>query len=215
MLDAIPLSLPPAARPKRRGEVAPASTVTLDVPLGPDERALVLVEDEGEYRWIISEEELGPPAAPARPLKRRRGAVAAPPTVVKQARFAISIEAAAAGDATGEARRAETRLDHRQARGQGDRVRFPLRREAYRPAGRQVSSSANVRQGLVAISSADPEGWRLLGDDEPLPAALPADRPARVLLFVHGTFSSTLGSFGALGAIAAGRDFLGACARRL
>ena len=38
---------------------------------------------------------------------------------------------------------------------------------------------------------------------------LPTDRPVRVLLFIHGTFSSTAGGFGALAASEDGRRFLG------
>lgn len=207
LVDSIPLSLPSAARPKRRGEMAPASSVTLDVPLGLDERAVVLMEDEGEYRWIISEEDLGPPSAPARPVKRRRGAVGVPPTAVRQARFSIRIEAAPT--ATLPAKRGAPKRGWITDKLVGKVTAFVFR-FAAKLIGPQVVRyfERNVRQGLVAISAADPDAWCLLGDDQPLPSTLPADRPARVLLFVHGTFSSTLGSFGALGAIAAGRDFL-------
>ena len=37
---------------------------------------------------------------------------------------------------------------------------------------------------------------------------LPTDRPVRLLLFVHGTFSSTVGAFGALGIDQNGQGFL-------
>ena len=50
LVDTVALEIPPAARPKKRGAAAPASAVTLDVPLGPDEQAVILLEDEGEYR---------------------------------------------------------------------------------------------------------------------------------------------------------------------
>ena len=55
---------------------------------------------------------------------------------------------------------------------------------------------AHVRPGLVAITGGDVTSWtrheRLADLD------LPTDRPVRVLLFVHGTFSSTVGAFAPL-----------------
>lgn len=207
LVDAIPLSLPMAARPKRRGEAAPASSLTLDVPLGPDERAVVLLEDEGEYRWIISDQELGPPPAPARQVKRRRGAAAAPPAAAKQARFSIRLEAAPPAKLP--VKRGVPKRGWITDKLVGKATAFVFR-FAVKLIGPQVVKffERSIRQGLVAIDSTDPQQWRLLGDDESLPVTLPADRPPRVLLFVHGTFSSTLGSFGALGAFAAGRDLL-------
>jgi hypothetical protein len=37
---------------------------------------------------------------------------------------------------------------------------------------------------------------------------LPTNRPARILLLIHGTFSSTVGSFGAMTEYKAGQEFL-------
>ena len=64
----------------------------------------------------------------------------------------------------------------------------------------------NVRRGLVVMDSDDPQNWRLVENISAV--TLPRDRPARLLLFVHGTFSSTVGSFGGLGATPWGRAFL-------
>ncbi|MFF0532942.1 hypothetical protein ACFYT3_31805 [Nocardia amikacinitolerans] len=64
----------------------------------------------------------------------------------------------------------------------------------------------DVRRGLVAIESAEFSGWRPV--DGLADIALPTDRPARLLLLVHGAFSSTVGSFGALVATPEGRHFL-------
>lgn len=206
LVDAIHLSLPAGAPPKRRGGVAPSSTVALDVPLGPDEHAVVLVEDEGDYRWIIAGEELGPRPA-ASPVKRGRGGAATPPTAVRQARFSIPIQAAPPAKLPSS--RGAPKRGWIADKLIGKATAFVFR-FAAKLVGPQVVKffERNTRQGLIAMSSVDPDEWRLLGDDEPLPAKLPADRPARVLLFIHGTFSSTLGSFGALGAVAAGRDLL-------
>ena len=66
----------------------------------------------------------------------------------------------------------------------------------------------HVQRGLVVMDSDDPQSWRAV--DNLSGVKLPDDRPARVLLFVHGTFSSTVGSFGGLGATPWGRSFLAA-----
>ena len=50
------------------------------------------------------------------------------------------------------------------------------------------------REQLLLVDSLDPAAWR---PAETKSLSLPSDRPARILLLVHGTFSSTIGSFGA------------------
>ena len=56
------------------------------------------------------------------------------------------------------------------------------------------------------LADDDPTRWAPLADAAALP--LPANSAARCLLFLHGTFSSTLGSFGALAGSPWGEDFL-------
>ena len=56
------------------------------------------------------------------------------------------------------------------------------------------------------MADVDCTKWRLMSESEQL--SLPADRPARVLLWVHGTFSSTMGSFGGLSQTAYGKALL-------
>ncbi|MCC6730749.1 MAG: hypothetical protein IT208_15555 [Chthonomonadales bacterium] len=68
-----------------------------------------------------------------------------------------------------------------------------------------------LHRGLRWMRGADLASWELHEDGRAL--GLPSDGPARLLLFVHGTFSSTVGSFGALAATGAGSDLL-ARARR-
>ena len=54
LVDVVPLVLRPATKRVKRGAKEPPQqrSVTLDVPLKSGERAVVLVEDEGEYRWL-------------------------------------------------------------------------------------------------------------------------------------------------------------------
>jgi hypothetical protein len=68
----------------------------------------------------------------------------------------------------------------------------------------------DLAEGLVHITGADPAAWTRDGDQS---VPIPTDRAARVLLMVHGTFSSTLGSFGSLGAIDEGKAFFKAAFR--
>lgn len=197
LVDSILLTIPPAARPKKRGGAAPSSAVTLDVPLGPDEQAVILLEDEGEYRWIVDGQPL-PSAAPKRGVKAAK----------RQVRFSIDLKAAPPPPAIALKRGGVKRnwlVDKLVGKVTAYVFRF-----AVKLAGKKVVEflERKVEQGLVAITTPDPQKWARLGDDEALPIPLPADRPARVLLFVHGTFSSTVGSFGALGLVPEGRDFL-------
>lgn len=59
-----------------------------------------------------------------------------------------------------------------------------------------------VTEGLVGITGPDPEEWAA-----PKTWKVPADA-RKVLLLIHGTFSSTKGCYGALGATPEGRAFL-------
>ena len=64
----------------------------------------------------------------------------------------------------------------------------------------------HVRPGLVHLAGVDVKKWRELENLDELD--LPTDRPVRLLLLVHGTFSSTVGAFGALGIDENGQGFL-------
>lgn len=197
LVDSIPLTIPPAARPKKRGAPTPSSAITLDVPLSPDSGAVVLLEDEGEYRWIVD----GTPLLSAAPKRGR----AAPG---RQIRFVIELKAAPPPLAIPSKRGGVKRnwlVDKLVGK-----VTAYIFRFAVSLFGEKVVEflERKIERGLVTIDTPDPRGWKLLDDDAPLPRPLPTDRGARVLLVVHGTFSSTVGSFGALGVVPAGIDFL-------
>lgn len=64
--------------------------------------------------------------------------------------------------------------------------------------------AATVRTGLRRIKPGVPTLWRPVRCFFP-----PRRRPAKILLFFHGTFSSTVTSFGTLGVTEHGRRFLG------
>lgn len=69
--------------------------------------------------------------------------------------------------------------------------------------------AATVRTGLRRMKPGVPTLWRPVGCYFP-----PRRRAAKVLLFFHGTFSTTLSSFGTLGVTEHGRRFLGRASDR-
>ena len=63
-----------------------------------------------------------------------------------------------------------------------------------------------VRPGLVHVAGPSATSWQALGQGGTL--ALPTGRPVRVLLLVHGTFSSTVGAFAPMGLVLGAEGFL-------
>jgi hypothetical protein len=193
LVDALPLE-PTAAKAgppggRRRGRPGTAQgpqTVELRLPVQPDERAVVLLEQDGVYHWKF-------PDRVAQPRTRRRGVIAEPePQVIT---FRIELHATAP---TGQ--RGIPQLVHRAVRV------FVLKFGGHAVVGNVMAHlERHVHTGLVGIGSADPTSWQPI---DPADVKLPKGRPARVLLFVHGTFSSTVGAFGGLGAQEWGTDFL-------
>jgi hypothetical protein len=178
---------------------APAEGVPLqqqaavELTISADEDAVLLVEQNGVYSWAFSSKS----EVRAGARTRERGM----PTVTKHVHFEIGIRAARDPQATAQ-------------RGLiSDLVYDEIRVYAIKFVAKVAIGAGmrflerNVRRGLVAITSGDPTAWSLVA---PADVTLPADRPARVLLFVHGTFSSTIGSFGALAGTPWGQEFLAA-----
>ena len=169
----------------------------ITVEVAEPEDAVLLLEQDGVYTWRY----------PAEEKTEVRGATRRGPVVVPAARvlvFDVDLGSAVPGAP-----------QQRGVRGPvGDfiqgRVRAWVLKFAARAAVGQLMKflERNTRRGLVVMGSSDPTRWERVEDLAAV--SLPRDRPARVLLFVHGTFSSTLGSFGALGAADWGRSFLDA-----
>lgn len=215
LVDAIPLSLgaatPAAAARRRGGEAAPAATageVDLAVPLAAGESAVILVSQDGVYQWKLADTE-GPAPAAAPPTRRgaRVSRAAAAPERTQVFRIALRPAATTAvATRPGRRRGLLTKL------GVG-KVMVYVFRFLAKPVLQGVARfmERHVKQGLVHITAPDPQTWVTLPDDAPVP--VPSGRAARVLMLVHGTFSSTVGSFGALAGQPQGLAFLEAALR--
>ncbi len=186
----------PAAGARRtRAPGAPPAETELALTVGAQEDAVVLLEQDGMYSWQLPTET----TEEATPAVRRGVRGLAPARTIK---FSLELPEEKPGQRP--VRRGMV----------SDFVLGRVKAFVFKFAARIAVGKAvkylerNVRRGLVDMSSADPAQWSLFNDPAPLP--LPTDRAARVLLFVHGTFSSTIGGYGGLAATPWGAEFLSA-----
>ncbi len=172
--------------------IGPAPAPHVDVELGDDETAVLLVESEGVVAWQFGDED--------EPSLAQPGVRATPVGTTRRVRFRVSPpDGAAAGDA----QKRNVAVDWTLHRMRAVVLKF-VARKTVQPIVRRLER--DKRDGPVVISgSASPSEWTL--SDDFAQVALP-DRPARILLLVHGTFSSTVGGFGELCATAWGQAFL-------
>ena len=209
LVDAIPLAAPAVGSRRRGGAGAPAgpARASISVPLANDESAVVLVERDGVYEWnVIGAAAPAPTPAPAGAKRRRRGGAAPVAAATRSLRFTIELEPATTPPAAA-LRRSDRRRSLLGSLGLSKVVAYVFRFVARPVLGGTVRlMERQVRDGLVHVTSPDPLAWVDVADDAVLP--VPAGRAARVLLLVHGTFSSTVGSFGSLGASPSGVEFL-------
>jgi CHAT domain len=185
--------------PQRRGTRALRSDSSgsseIEVAVSPSESALILVESAGAvYAWAYPRQESRPP--------RRR---ASQRTLV----FSLAPPAASQRRTRGSDARSGRRgpiLDWI-----GDKLVEPVRAYVLKFAVNAIVDVAvdflegDKAQGLISLAGDDASLWRPSG--APLPR-LSQDKPANILLMVHGTFSSTAGGFGHLLLSDEGRSFL-------
>jgi hypothetical protein len=202
----------PAPKRVRRsaGATAAAGPIDVTVDTAADEDSVLLVERDGVLSWDFGTAET-PPGGPVGTRaavgtrRRRGGGTPAPaPASAKRRRFRIDL-----GPAPPPPRKARARRNP-IVTGVLRAAKVYIIKFAAGVAAEQSMAflERHVRKGLVVMNSDDPAGWRRVDDASAL--KLPSGRPARVLLFIHGTFSSTAGSFGPLGATPWGRAFLAA-----
>ncbi len=169
-------------------------TVEIEVEVPVNEDAVVLLERDGVYSWHL----------PTDATRRTKSLDAGPRT----ARFEIDVQPQPDGPAAA--------ADDRQDRGLlGNVVRGAVQALVFRFVAPPLVERAvetmesRVRTGLVHVVDRDVDTWRPFETLDEL--ALPTDRPVRILLLVHGTFSSTVGAFGAMAADENGGGFLSTC----
>jgi bacillolysin len=178
-----------ARRGARKSAARTNATVDVAVDIGTYESAVILVEHNGEYSWHFP----SPRKTPAR--RSARKSLAATSVTIS-----VRLDTRVAPSATA----------RRGARG-------PLIKTAKALVLKFIAKTAagvamkylerNVRKGLVLMDGDDPAAWRRISHIDDL-AELRDKEELRVLLWVHGTFSSTAGSFGALTATPDGRYLL-------
>lgn len=206
----------PGMHPRRAAMLPGAlEPSTVEVALADDEDAVVLTVDEfGELDWIFADgTRLGGTAAHPGDTTARRDDTRRDDTRRGTARKA------AGGRARGGAAEPRTARFHITIDQPAPRVAGPTRRRGvvggvlravggwlFKFVRRKVTGllikhlEQGVSAGLVRVDSAVPSEWSTLGERFTLPTVARASGAApRVLLLVHGTFSSTVGSFGGLG----------------
>lgn len=177
-------------------------TVKLEVQVPPDEDAVVLLEQDGVYSWQL----------PVNRAERTRSLDAGPrtarfeidiqPVPARRRRRAVALEEPEAGETAKTGEGGERPEDSRTRGFLGDLVGGAVQAIVFRFVAPVVLDKAvdkleeQVRPGLVHITGGDVGAWRRLDRLDELD--LPAAGPLRLLLFVHGTFSSTLGAFAPL-----------------
>jgi hypothetical protein len=181
---------PESSRDAARAPLPIEQPMTLHVPVEDGESAAVLVEQDGLYSWLTT------PAQSSAPLlttMRRSGNPAA-----RVLTFQIGIAPKGAAGT----RSLQTFLF-------GRITALIVRFVARAAAGAIVNKlDANVTPSLVRIAGSTITAWQNIESLAGL--GLEGKAAPRILLFVHGTFSSTRGAFGALTATPYGKAFLDA-----
>ena len=169
----------PGRTKSRDTGLARGTSVSLALDVGAEEDAVVLLEHEGCYTW----------------LRPRHESSRDPQVIGRVAVFEFDVPPPASG-----------------SRDLGGVPAGAARATVLSYASPLLSRAAIralevfVDPGLVHVAGVDPDEWRHV--DSLADVGLDPDRNSRILMFVHGTFDSTVGAFGGLAATAAGRDFL-------
>jgi hypothetical protein len=184
---------PPTGRRRAGAPAVAPQTTSVEIDINEDEQAVMLLEQDGFYSWVLPS--ATQPATPA--VGARRGEV----VPRKQTQFLIEVRPEAL---PGTQPRRGFVQDFIYGKVKAWVFRFAAK------AGVQLGVKLlerHVKEGPVLINSAtDPAAWLRPADLSKV--RLPKDRAARLLLMVHGTFSSTAGAFSALCVTPWGQEFL-------
>jgi hypothetical protein len=185
LVDAVALKAPKVGGFR----AAPGAPLEIEVPIDPGQGAILLVESGGVYSW------------------RRMDSAGQSPRGFRTARFTL------AGSSTApEARGTRNVVVDWLMDKVRDKITAYVFKFAVRTGAKAFVSLYEAKvlsEGPIAITGLDPARWTTKDS----PFVLPDPAPSKVLLLIHGTFSTTKGSFGALTSHAAGRVFLDAAYR--
>lgn len=185
---------------------AETGPINLDLDLDAGEGAVVLVEQDGCYSWHLPRE------APSVTGVRTRS--------IGPRRVSFEVPLGQGADPSGRGRTRGIRSDEPSNRTRGllgDLIAGAIRVTVLKFAAPALAGATigflerHVEPGLVVITDPDPATWSRA--ERLTDAGLGDTGSARILLLVHGTFSSTVGGFGVLGCTPAGRAWLDAALR--
>jgi hypothetical protein len=184
---------------QRRGEPAGTANVVIEVPVAADEFAVLLTEQDGVFSWRL-------PTRVNPAGRRRRGEDESVPDRSQPRQVTFELE------------QTEPRPEGRVRRSSVvswllKPVRVYVIKFAARVAGAVTMKflERNVDPKPIRLASPDVGQWRKF---DPADCPRPGGEKPRILLLVHGTFSSTKGSFGGLATTDAGTAFLQAAGER-
>ena len=194
------MTTPSRGRRGRRTEPVDKQQLQIDLDLNEGESAVLLVEQEGTYEWHY------PFKHQDKPAKRttRGGDSIDVPRRLVIFRVPIGEDSPIPRPVRGSRVHRGPITNYIKGKIQGLILKFVARKSIgllTRRLERGVSAGP-----VVITSNTDVDVWT---HQSPYPLeALPADRARRVLLFIHGTFSSTVGSFGAMTTFTEGQRLL-------
>jgi hypothetical protein len=197
LVDQIELRPKPKARNRKSPDKSSSpvdNTIELALPVEPQEDAVLLLEQDGVYSWNFPQKSRNV----AQGNRRRADEVG----VQRLIHFSIRVST----EKSAKRRRAQRGIIEDFI---VDKIKVFVFRFAARVAVGQVMKylERHQRRGLIQITDVqDPGQWSLVAESASFHA--PEVRPARILLFVHGTFSSTIGAYGPLTATPWGQEFL-------
>jgi len=205
----VPVSPSPASTEGARGrQPSRPGKMQLDLDLARGQSAVVLLEQDGLFSWQLpTGHDQTPPSSrrgPGHPAVGSAVPASGAVPASRVARFEIDVRAiASARPTTHPGTALAPSGDGIIGRVTAYVLKFASR---FVPGALMSLLDRRPRPGLVLMTGDEVKAWSRV--DDLTEVTLPESRPARILLFVHGTFSNTAGSFGMLTATPQGRRFL-------
>lgn len=195
LLDAVELG--PGEGFRRRQRKPDREEIAFQVRVEEGEEALLLVEQDGLYSWVSP--------------SRRRQSQPGRRNLARRKVLTFTLALATSEEALPRpTRRSLSRQGLAESFTAGRLRTFVLKLALPTPQGPLMTAlEQRISRGWVLLEpEVEATEWRRVESLAEL--SLPGDRPPRLLLFFHGTFSSTAGCFGALAASPWGQRFLAA-----